>query len=719
MSNEIDIEIFKHISHEMNVAEIYLSNIPFPFHFTQAEYTATCTEAIPFNPFDKVICELLTIEEQLSFENIGDILGMNVYKSENPKRYLDLAEKEILTEALQDLASDDFKMIEGGDIYFSRCRLTTTGKEYAQKKNKFRETENIPFTIYFDHTTGSHINAKEAFEFVSGSVSPNDFSIEFADEEVLKQIGLKQIPEIYNPEKQHSFTDALLKSKKSYVVEYPVAITFNVIEKSFQFYCYDLTNNTIHNQFNEWINSNENVKQHLLLEFSAAHSSEPVFTNNIFNAIEQQVSEFPTNTKINSVKSNLLKKEFVDEQLFYSSFSELLNSKDEVELYLSLPFVTENTFKCIREIIQNSENENSRFYFVFPIEMTGTIQREIDQLKTLSEETENLLAMQQSVIEFSLCCKNETESFYIEIVSSSINGFAKNIFQRKLWDKRAQEIQNSLLESFSNKFAAQICKEVDEAINTDMQEMVSKAQLDELDFFEFKLQPFADIGTQSETVSMALELIDSFRENRIEMLSEKLGEDINMLESKLAVIIDEKDLTEIIRSLTNIKSEIIIGASEIGIRCQGIDKIISAKQAEFEEARKVFSLILDTNIFLKDQNIISKLPSKHKIIVADKVIEELNSFKNISQLKEIASHCISEIHLNKNRNVHRAKANLKRLPKEFSKKSPDNLILAVAYMYKDLNGILVSDVMELNEKAKQLKIPVMTHEIFVNKFITL
>ena len=62
MSKAIDIEIFKHISLEMNVAEIYLGYIPFEFHYTQAEYTATCTEAIPFNPFDKVICELLTIE---------------------------------------------------------------------------------------------------------------------------------------------------------------------------------------------------------------------------------------------------------------------------------------------------------------------------------------------------------------------------------------------------------------------------------------------------------------------------------------------------------------------------------------------------------------------------------------------------------------------------------------------------------------------------------
>ena len=56
MSKEIDIEIYKHISNEMDVAEIYFGHIPFAFHYTQAEYTATCTEAFPFNPFDKVIC---------------------------------------------------------------------------------------------------------------------------------------------------------------------------------------------------------------------------------------------------------------------------------------------------------------------------------------------------------------------------------------------------------------------------------------------------------------------------------------------------------------------------------------------------------------------------------------------------------------------------------------------------------------------------------------
>ncbi|MBL0255241.1 MAG: hypothetical protein IPQ27_09855 [Chitinophagaceae bacterium] len=114
-----------------------------------------------------------------------------------------------------------------------------------------------------------------------------------------------------------------------------------------------------------------------------------------------------------------------------------------------------------------------------------------------------------------------------------------------MWDESAEKIVSSLLDNFSDEFAAQICKEVDEAINTGMQETVSRAQLDELDFFEFKLQPFVNKGTQSETVKMALALIDSFRENRIEKLGEKLGADIDEIENKLATVVDEKEFVEI------------------------------------------------------------------------------------------------------------------------------------------------------------------------------
>ena len=144
-------------------------------------------------------------------------------------------------------------MIEGGDINFSRCRLTTIGREYAEKKSKFKITANKPFTIFFDHTTGNHIQAKQLFGFTDGKLSGKDFAIDLADESALKEIAAVQIPDIYNLAKQYSFTDAVLKKQRNLFVEFPVAITYNIKENSFLFYCYDSANKQIHKYFNEWI----------------------------------------------------------------------------------------------------------------------------------------------------------------------------------------------------------------------------------------------------------------------------------------------------------------------------------------------------------------------------------------------------------------------------------------------------------------------------------
>ena len=78
MHKELDIEIYRHLENDMITGEIYIGHLNYDFIFSKVNYLATCTEAIPFTPFDKVICQLLTIDEQLSFEQIGEILGMNV-----------------------------------------------------------------------------------------------------------------------------------------------------------------------------------------------------------------------------------------------------------------------------------------------------------------------------------------------------------------------------------------------------------------------------------------------------------------------------------------------------------------------------------------------------------------------------------------------------------------------------------------------------------------
>lgn len=717
MSKEIDIELYKHISTEMDVAEIYLGHIPYAFQYTKAQYTATCTEAFPFDPFDKVICELLRREEQLSFENIGDILGMNVYESENPKRYLDLAEKEILTEALQSLASRGFGMIEGGDINFSNCRLTTIGREYAEKKCKYRVTANKPFIIFFDHTTGNHIQAKQFFEFVDGKLSGKDFAIDLADESALKEIATVQIPEIYNPAKQYSFTDSVLKQQRNMFVEFPVAITFSTKKNSYRFYCYDTANKNIHKHFNEWINNNETAKQDLLEEFLEEQTEDVTLLKNFSTVYAEQVATFAENTKISTVKFQLLKQEFVDEQLFLSSFNELFNQNEKVELYLCLPKASESISKAIRAIIQNSENGNSRFYFVFPIHALEKAQAEINQLKLLANEATSLYVTQQEVKSFFLFCKTETEAFYFQVMAGAVNNFPKNFLQRKVWDKWADKVKIDLIEKFSEEYAMKICGEASEVINDGLQKTVSKEQLDELEFYESKLEPFANIGKQGEMVELTLELIENFREERIERLKEKLNSQLDKIESQLANVIDEKEFIEIQKIFATTTAEIFFDDSEAFKRSESLKTIIANKREEFAEAKKVYWFIIDTKSFIDHADIIQKIHEKNKIVVAAKVLDELDKHKANPVHKDAASMVIREIFADRNKNIHRANANLKLLPPGFNKKSPDNLILATALMYKDRNGILISNDKGLHEKAKIVGMQALTYNGFISKFV--
>ena len=87
-------------------------------------------------------------------------------------------------------------------------------------------------------------------------------------------------------------------------------------------------------------------------------------------------------------------------------------------------------------------------------------------------------------------------------------------------------------------------------------------------------------------------------------------------------------------------------------------------------------------------------------------MDELDGFKTNPQLKETATKLIRSISSSTSNNIHRAKANLNLLPPDFNKRSPDNMILATALMYKDQKGYLVTEDKGLIEKAKTVEMKV-------------
>ena len=128
-------------------AEVVVGYAPLSYPFSVASYHATVTEALPLNPFDRAICGVLNVEEGLSKEEIGNILGLQLIDNPSAKVYRDPAEAKLLEHALTCLQNEG--MIDGGDTSFSYCCLTRIGKEYFSKGMKFKETEKYRFSLYF------------------------------------------------------------------------------------------------------------------------------------------------------------------------------------------------------------------------------------------------------------------------------------------------------------------------------------------------------------------------------------------------------------------------------------------------------------------------------------------------------------------------------------------------------------------------------------------
>jgi rRNA-processing protein FCF1 len=110
--------------------------------------------------------------------------------------------------------------------------------------------------------------------------------------------------------------------------------------------------------------------------------------------------------------------------------------------------------------------------------------------------------------------------------------------------------------------------------------------------------------------------------------------------------------------------------------------------------------ILDTNVFLDRPNILGKFAEQDFIIVAAKVIEELDRHKQNERLREkVVAATNALLHYPEDSNLRFEHADSALLPEDYGK-SGDNLILSVALKYKGSNPILLTSDKLLTMKAR-------------------
>ncbi|MCI2230286.1 PIN domain-containing protein [Polaribacter sp. MSW13] len=714
--NNIDYNIFKAIEQDKKLTEIYLGYKPFDWFFTKAKYSATCTEAVEFTLFDKTICGLLNIENSLSFEEIGEILGFNVTDNPSQKKYKDFAEYEILKDALQSL--EEFEMITTGDNSFSYCQLTDIGKEYFQKGKKFRVHTNKRFELYFDNTNNDHSKAKDNFEFLK-SVNTEENSINsrinYEDEQLLKSFSENQIPEIYNVEKMNSFKDSVLIEKEHKSTTLYAVFLVDTTSGKYRTLVYEEYSKTINDYFSTYLRKNKEKADNLFFQVLQQYSfyQNPISDDFLYREeliksqkeIERVIAEDKNISE--EIANNINQLKFIEPYMFFDRLDTIIKNSEN-EVWLMFNEVSKLLIETLSKVIKNN---NDKYLFIY-LPINDDLKTDLEAFKNEVSETLNSYVIIGKIDEFNV----------ITVKSSKTSIYKKDSFPLKISSKsiKYQFVKKYLsvdlkkhIVTFRRDFADEYLKVLYYQFNNDIEKRIksnslSKFTIEEIENIDFKIRPFYNIKQYKNVFDEIKVTKDSLLISVKNARKEKINIFLNSIlaELKNLELSDERKFKSLKSKINKEKEKFEEQETSLFLE---IEKKFLLKEKEFELIKKRKSIIIDTNILLEEPKIVDIIGPLQNIIISLKVIDELDGLKNNSKTKEKAQEAIRQIHKHqKKRNVIIDTSTVDNLPDDLNRKSPDNMILSVALHYQKRNAILLTNDKGLQIKAEKLQIPAKT-----------
>jgi rRNA-processing protein FCF1 len=731
MISKIDIEIYKEIFQVKTVTEKYLGYTSFDWIYSSIKYQADCTLAIPFNLFDKVIVGILLVDEMLSIEELGEILGLNLINNPEIQQYKDEAEYDILRIALDNLK--DYEMIEIGDTSYSSCKLTKNGKDFAEKGYKFRVDKKRQFHLFYDHISNNHVAAKQELELLKGKPIPLIDKFNFSDELLMQQIAEVQVPEIHSPSLGNSFINAITDRTDSHSYSYKieVALLFDVSTKKIRLLAIEPISKKINDYFTLFINDNRN---NFIELFEPPHQENILIDSEISylqqltegkTKIEELVTENPQEA-LAVYKYLNTEAKIIDQEFFWLNLNQFI-PKPSDEIYLLLPQVTEFMIAEIKKLA--TDRNSPALFIVFQQSENEVINNRIKELYHFSKnEHKNLfVAMYNGLKKFDCFVSTDNKiSAITELPLDFTNTerlFFKPFYERKfICQNEIPELYLEIKRSIAEDYLGIIERNIEDlAGEAPESSMLNKAFIIEQYNITKKAKAFTNTAL-SETAKETFEKINENIDNYISGLKEKhkqlLSEKIENLLIQFEGVNSEKleDIANIEASLKSVEVEFFEGYSELSLECENLKNKISAEIKRIKDEVLAKTYIIDTNVFIKEPNIISKIDlTKHYVALSFSVIEELEKLKMRPANKENATKAIQNInsmlkaakHSKRNR-VRRQGADLTLLPSELQNKSADNMILSLGLVYKKQNPVILTLDRNFQSKAMTLDIPVVT-----------
>ena len=683
--------------------ELFIGETTYNWEYMIASYTADCTEALPLSIFDKTICGILHIDGAISFETLGDILGLNVKDDPAHYAFRDGAEYSLLYNAIQSLV--EFNMVEHDAD--GNLRLTEIGQEYYLKGKKFRITNAKPFKVYLDTTAGNHALARDAFEGVMARSVPSLVPPYCKEEPFLKTFIGEQLPDIYDTEKGNSFTNVLCDATgNGFTVPVDVAALYDVLSHQTRYIAF--VNDEFNGPLTEIIEGNEKMRETLGVQLRVRMHTNHTLPQDqeLLESFEKEVANAPATAEgIESVTT--LIPSVMEPEEFWQALP-LLIGTNEKKVFLQAARIDTLIQKAITSLAE--QRPDTSFFLSYSAS------------DNILPDKKNLFILNGMRNEDFLCC-TEGITYALRAYPVLIEGeptFAQMVFRYQ--DARVD----------CDKIRAEFANE-----------LLPRLYTDTLNFLEWTFEPTRRwVNTITHCDSHLAVFSDFLSDEYKERLKKKKQETLNQV--KLAyekTLVDQAtnllasinlDTIEDIAQIDEFRgklSAILKDTDDSYITLQETVKPIMNALREREmyirEEKMSKYFIIDTNVFLDDPDILSKIPRRDHVVLAAKVITELDKMKLKSADPDRASNArkavralkeqIKKDKTSRRKLIELCTANMSLLHQEFREEKGDNYILGVAVQYKDKNPFLITSDNVFSLAAEMEQIPTMTLQEFYEK----
>ena len=683
--------------------ELFIGATTYNWTYMIASYTADCTEALPLSIFDKTICGILHIDGAISFETLGDILGFNVKDDPENFAFRDGAEYSLLYNAIQSLVA--FNMVEHDAD--GNLRLTEIGQEYYLKGKKFRITNAKPFKVYLDTTAGNHALAKDAFEGVMARSIPSVVPPYCKEESFLKTFIGEQLPDIYDTEKGNSFTNVLCDATgNGFTVLVDVAALYDVLSHKTRYIAF--VNDELNGPLTEIIEGNEKMRETLGIQLRARmHTNVALPQDQELQAsFEKKIADAPATAEgIKSVTA--LIPSVMEPEEFWQALP-LLIGTNEKKVFLHTTRVDAPLQKAITALAE--QRPDTAFFLSYSTS------------DNILPDKKNLFLLGGPRKWDFLCC-TEGITYALRAYPVQIEGeqtFAQMVFRYQ----EAREDCDKIRAEFAKELLPRLYTDTLNFLDRDFEP--TRKWVNAITYCDSHIAVFSDF--------LSDEFKDRLRKKKQETLnSVKLAYEKTLVEQATALLASiNLDSIEDIAQIDEIREKfaaILKDTDGSYITLQETVKPIMDALREREmyirEEKMAKYFIIDTNVFLDDPDILSKIPRRDHVVVAAMVIKELDKMKLKSADPDRASNARKAVRALKDQikkdKTSRRKflelrtADMSLLHQEFREEKGDNYILGVAVQYRDKNPFLITSDNIFSLAAEVEQIPTMTLQEFYEK----